>query len=333
MDLYSFIGDNVPTPSSKDQAPEAGMTTQTGQSQSSAPYDEAEAQTRSLVETEAFTALKEELFNRLNSLENHVAALKREQLVKDTALGEATVLINEKSLELERLRSDMAGLQEESREAIFRIQNAEKGNLLCREEIERTGKDCSVFMKETKRAVIIACIVVFIVIAGLFLYFSNDTVRPQKQTALAVAADTTKEANYAVAWPRSPIVLTVGNFRVSLSPLEAGTANKLAAETKGTTTNTHNFYNLEIRAKRGAISARFLKAPSIDFININGVHAKADGSGSDLRVMHTSMSGKQPLKKGAGLFRCIVSLKKEFQPVGVLIGGLNKRTRSIAIYA
>lgn len=335
MDLYSFIGDNVPTPASKDQAPEAGMTMQTDQSQSVVPYEEAEAQTRSLVETEAFTALKEELFNRLNSLENHVAALKREQLVKDTALGEATALITEKSLEVERLRSDISGLQQAHQETLSRIQKAEEGNQKCLDETERARIDGSVLRRGTQRAVIIACIAALIAIAGLFIYFSKQNAGQQNQARQPVSADTAKSADKTAiaAWPRSPISLKVGDFRISLSPLESETANKLAIETKGTTTATHSFYNLEIRARRGVISAMFLKAPSIDFINKDGIHAKTEGSGSDLRVMHTSMSGKQRLRKGTSLLRYVVSLKKEFQPVGLLIGDLNKRTRSIAIYA
>lgn len=342
MDLYSFIGNNVPKPSPKDQQGSEAWPIQTGQRQGSDSDNEAAAQPHRLMEAEAFAALKEELFNRINTLENHVAALKREQIdlyalsrTKDNSLGEAAALITEKSSELERLKSDISALKQTSEETLYRIQNAEKGNQACIEEAERVKKDCSVFMKETKKALIIACIAALIAIAGLFVYFSKQNASQQNQARQPVSADTTKSEDKAAiaAWPRSPIALTVGNFRVSLAHLKPEAANKLASELKDAATATHNFYNIEIRAKRGAISARFLKSPSIDFININGIRAKSLGSESDLRVIQTSLSGKQRSRRRTALFRCIVSLKKEFQPVGLLIGDLNKRTRSIAIYA
>lgn len=345
MDLYSFIENNFPTPSPKNQGPETPAL-QAAQTQGSPLNNDTGEQARKLMEAEAFAAAKEELFNRINTLENHLSALKREQKdldalmrthisEKDKALSEAAALITEKSLEVERLRSDISGLQQAHQETLSRIQKAEEGNQKCLDETERARIDGSVLRRGTQIAVIIACIAALIAIAGLFIYFSKQNAGQQNQARQPVSADTTKSADKAAfaAWPRSPIALTVGNFRVSLAHLKPEAANKLAAELKYAATATHNFYNVEIRAKRGAISAMFLKSPSIDFINKDGTHAKSVVSESDLRIMQTSMSGKQRSRRRTGLFRCIVSLKKEFQPVGILIGGLAKKTRVIAIYA
>lgn len=325
MDLYSFITDNVPKAFQKDQAPKEQASEAAGAMQPRQPLD-----------AEAFVAVNEDLLNRINALEKQVETLKNDlgALLRANASDEATDMMTEKFSELERLKSDIVLLQQESREALFRIQNIEKGSQRSIDETEKLGKDCTAFKKETQRALVIACAVTALVIAGLFIYFSSRTVSRQNQDSKQVSAGTISVSDYAVvaAWPRNPIALNVGDFRISLSPLESGAANKLAAETSDTTTNTHSFYNLEIRAKRGVISPAFLKAPAIDFINKDGTHAKSD-AGPGLSVMHVSMSGKRPLKKGTGLFRCVVSLKKEFQPVGILIGGLNKRTRMIAIYA
>lgn len=341
MDLYSFIGNNFSTPSPKNQGPETPAL-QAARNQGTTLNNDAGEQTRKLIEAEAFAAVKEELLNRINTLENHIAALKREQnnsdtllrthiAEKDNALGEAAAMITEKSLEVERLRSDISGLQQAHQETLSRIQKAEQGNQKCLDETEKIRIDRSMLM----RRVIIACIAVLIVLTGLFIYFSKHNAGQQSQASRPVSAVTTKDEDKAAiaAWPRSPITLTVGDFMVSLSALEPEAANKLTAELKDAAAATHNFYNIEIRAKRGAISAGFLKSPSIDFININGIRAKSVGPESDLKIIQTSISGKQRSGKGNSLFRCIVSLKKEFQPVGILIGGLAKKTRVIAIYS
>lgn len=336
MDLYSFITDNVPRTSPKEQ-------TQAGQGQ--ALFNGADVQASQPVEAEAFSVFKGEFLNRISDIEKRIGMLKNEQnelearlrvnaSAKDISSDEAAALLNEKSLELDRLKTDIALFQQESRETLFRLQNLEKGNQRCIDETEKLAKDCTVFKKETQRALVIACIATVLVIAGLFIYFSKRNVNRQIQETNPAAAVTTSGADHAAvaAWPRNPIALNIGDFRISLSPLEAEAANKLAVETANAAAATHSFYNLEVRAKQGVISSGFLKAPAIDFIDKAGTRAKSD-AGADLRVINVAMSGKLALKKGTDLFSCVVLLKKDFQPVGIVIGGLNKRTRMLAIYA
>lgn len=335
MDLYGFISDNVSKPSPKELGQEAG-TMQASQFKGAVLANEAEA----------LAALKEEFFNRLFRLENSIAVLKKEQADSDShasekaiALSEATALITEKFSEIEQLRSDFSALQKESRETLLKAENAEKGNQTCIAEAERIKKDCAVFMNETKKTALIACILTLIAMVGLFLYFSKCTAGNQNQVSRPVSPSPSpgtpvKAQTAAFAdWPRRPINQNVGSFRISLAPLAPEAANKLTAELKDAVAGAYYLYNLEIGPGHGAISQEFLKAPAIDFVNRNGIHAKSADSGSELRIMHMAMSGKQGSIKGTDMFSCIVSIKKEFQPVGILIGGLNKKTRLIAIYA
>jgi predicted nucleic acid-binding Zn-ribbon protein len=315
---------------------------------------------------EALAADREELLGRLAEFENHAAALKRERndlemqmqsrcSEKDNALREADDLLKVKSSEIEQLRTDISALRQELSETLARMGRVETEKHACLNELERVRKEFSVYRQKAKKTIVVACIVAALAAAtaGFLSHYAKSTASEQKRAGLSVSTykrtgEKAAERSLLVAgfsaslpqgrtkdpisakWPGRPFALDIGSFKVSVIPLKSGTLKRLPAALRHEETDTHHFYLVKIRAARGALSAEFMKSPFIDFINRDNAHARQTGSG--LRIVPVLSSGKRHANKETVLFRCLVSLRKDFRPIGILIGHPNDEISGISIY-
>ena len=309
---------------------------------------------------------KEVLVGRITSLENHAATIEQQRSAlemqlqalsaeKDNALQEADRMLKGKASEIEQLKTDISSLRQELSETIARLERVESEKRASLNELERVRQNFSVYMKKTKRAIVIACITVLFLAVGFLMYYTKSRAVEPKPAGHPASADnrTVKvdtglslqgtgvsasqpqvriRDSVSAKWPGRPFTLNVGNFRVSVIPLKSDALERLPAALSHEETETHHFYVVKIRARRGTLSAEFLKSPSIDFINRNNARALHTGSGSELRVMQASMSGRRRANRGTVLLRCLVSLRNDFQPIGIIIGPLNKETLRIVIF-
>lgn len=296
---------------------------------------------------------KEEVLGRIASLENLADALEQQRSAlemqlqalsaeKDNALREADSMLKGKASEIEQLKIDISSLRQELSETITRLERVETEKRASVHELERVRQNFSEYIKKTKRAIVIACIMVLVLAVVFSIYYMKNRIIEPKPAGRPAAADNRTGKEYAAPqarirgsenarWPGKPIALNVGNFRVSVIPLRSGTLNRLPAALRHEETKNYCFYIVKIKAGRGNLSEEFLKSPSIDFINRNNAHAVQTGAGSVLRVVHASMSGRRHTNRRTILLQCLVALRNDFQPIGIIIGPLNKETLEIVI--
>lgn len=300
------------------------------------------------------------------SLRERVSGLEQDaaELVKSKA-SEVELLRRELSDTVARLKQQNSLLQQELSVTVGRLEHAEIEKEDSLHNLERIQKDFSGYIQKTNIAIVIACIAAVAAIAGLLIYsYSHRTVIEQKpavrieQQKQAVSIEQqkpavrpvppaagkagpiarpmlkgadktgassqgTRKASVRAVWPAKPFTLDTGGFRVSLVPLDPEAVKKLPAALRHEAAGTHHFYIVKVRAARGVLSAEFMKSPSIDFISRDNVHAR--------QAVHTSTSARLYAGRGTVQLRCLVSLKKDFQPVGIIIGPMNKEALRISI--
>ncbi|MBF0559096.1 MAG: hypothetical protein HQL08_09980 [Nitrospirae bacterium] len=304
-----------------------------------------------LVRITSLENLADTLEQQRNDLQTQLQALSAE---KDNALREAGSMLKGKASEIEQLKIDISSFRQELSDSIVRLERVESEKRACLNDLERVRQNFSLYMQKTKRAIVIACITVLVIAAGLLVYYTKSraiktepAARPASADNRSVTADARRSLQVAgfqssqpqvriknsvsARWPGRPFALNVGDFRISVIPLKSDAVKRLPATLSQKETDTHYFYVVKIRARRGALSAEFLKSPSIDFVNRNNSRSLHTGSGSEVRVVYTSMSRRRHSQRRTVLLRCLVSLSNDFQPIGIIIGPLNKETRRIVI--
>ena len=308
---------------------------------------------------------RERILGRIASIEKHAATLERERSdlemqmqawssEKASALREANAMLKEKSSEIEQLRMNLSGLQQRLSETLALMEQVETEKIAYRTELKIARQDLSVSIQKAKRASVIACITVLVLVAGLLIYSTKSrTVQPKPAVPQASTDNRIAGADAGrnlpgsgssvpqtqvrigdpvdARWPRRPIAMTVGNFRVSVISLKSGIANRLPVALKHEGTETSHYYIVKIRAPKEELSSEFIKSPSIDFIDKNNASALQAGAVSVLRVVHESVSRRRRVNNGIVLLRCLVSIRNDFQPIGIIIGPLNKETLRIVI--
>jgi hypothetical protein len=321
VDLYDFIGNEFSRPSQ-------GKT--------------EEASTGFQTRRESLTTEQQE---KISALEKHVEALKSQQTDtearmraysedKENALREANGLLKSRTSEIERLRADISALQLKLSE---KLANCESEKQTCLDELETVRKDFSAFKQITKIAAVIICIVALAVVTGSLGYCTKNTANKPTQAAAPVATPAGTVDNVtgnglpaAAEWPGKPFPVNVGNFRISLAPLKADAVKKLSTSLKQGEAQTRFFYMVRISAPKSDLSGEFLKSPSIDFID--GSNTSSHQTEAGIRVVHLSHDGMSNAKKDTVLFECVVSVRKDFQPAGIIIRHPNKEILKIILY-
>ncbi len=305
------------------------------------------------------------LLGRIASIEIHAATLERERSdlemqmqawssEKASALREANAMLKEKSSEIERLRMNISELQQRLSETLDQMEHVETEKIAYRTELKIARQDLSESIQKAKRASVIACITALVFLVGLLIYFTKSrTVQPKPSGRQAYTDNRIEgadaggnspgsgssvtrtrvriEDSAGARWPRRSFALAVGNFRVSVIPLKSSIANRLPVSMRHEGAENSSFYIVKIRARKGDLSPEFMKSPSIDFINRVNAHALQAGAVSVLRVVHESVSRRRHANYRTVLLRCLVSIRNDFQPIGIIIGPLNEETLRIVI--
>jgi len=365
MDLYDFIKNDLPNLSKGSFTTEREVLIERVAVPDNDLADLKKERDDLWAKLQAVVIDKESLSGKITSLENHAATLKVERddlemqlqamsAKKDNDLREADRLLKVKASEIEQLKMDITALRRELSETLAGMDHVETEKRASLHELERVRQNLSVYMLKTKTVTVIACIMLIALVAGFLFYYTKNGTVEQKPAGHSVSADNHTEAVDAgrspqgigfsasspqgtikglvsARWPGRPLALYIGNFRVSVIPLKSGTVNRLPAALRHEETETHYFYIVKVRAARGNLSPDFLKSPSIDFIGIDNASAVQTAAGSVLRVVHSSMSRRRHTNRGTVLLRCLVSLRKDFRPVGIIIWHLNKETLRIEI--
>ncbi|MBF0506192.1 MAG: hypothetical protein HQL09_05100 [Nitrospirae bacterium] len=372
MDLYDFIRNDLAALSGENESAETTAGLQNEKESLTAGQEVLPAGAASLekerdalyAKLQAAESDRERLLGRIASLEKNAETLQREQndlemqmqarsSEKDNALREANDLLKVKSSEIELLRKNISELQQKLSGTLDQIEHAETEKIGYLAELKMVREDLSVSVQKTKKAIWIACIAVLVAAAVFFSHYKTRTASEPKKAAHSVSVDKSKVEKTAerkqqnttssdspsqtsakdfanAGWPTiMPFALDLRNFRVSLVPLKSGTVKRLPEALRHEETDKHDFYLVKIRAVRGTLSPEFMKSPSIDFINKDNVSAQMSSSGSGLRVARVPTYRKRHANRSV---RCLVSLRKDFHPIGIIIGPLNKETRRIVIF-
>lgn len=298
---------------------------------------------------------------RLAALESNAALLRKERndfeermrsqsSEKDSSLIEAQELLKEQVSETERLRADISALRQE----LAGLKRMEVEKDACFNELGIVQYEFTAYVRKTKIAFVIAGIVAIAVIAGIFICYSKRTAGEQSQVGQKASIDNRSGAldpvrklqvagqssapqhektsdKLSARWPGIPFALKVGGFRVSVNQLKPDVVRSLPASLRKEEAETHNFYSVRIRSGKGKLSEEFLKSPVIDFVDSSSVRMRQAGPDSGLRVVSASTSGSRKPNSRHERLRCVVSVKKDFRPSGIIIEHPNKDTLSIVI--
>ncbi len=282
--------------------------------------------------------MDQDLITRLELLERRMRDEISEELSIEFAESVAE-LLDDTRQEIQKLVSKKNSLSETLKNAEDRIQElsdendsikkamleAEERAAILRKETDRLAaenKSLSLRMKPSYssrysgyyKTAILSLSVFILIVAGYFLLSRVDWGTGRKAAV--------KEAVPSIApWPKEPLRLNVDRFKISIISLGTDDLKNLiipfADETGG-----YYYYSIEIDAGKGLIDEKFIKSPRISFIDKDGALVKADGAGSESRIVYVYIKGA-PGKEAASLFRCIILLKKNYRPVGVVIENIS----------